>query len=193
MTCLVCCASEEDETVVHYRITLDDASDTGEPICVKFKPPDRKVRKTALNKIGVFLVWVALFVALFFVLPIGNESQIFDPYAVLGVDEYTPISEIKHIYRELSKTNHPDHGGDPESFKEIVKAYKTLTDEKANDNWKRYGNPDGLRELHVGFAIPNWLADPKYSMFILCSYTAFFLIIPLTGCVCMCKQLIQSL
>ncbi len=32
-----------------------------------------------------------------------------------------------------------------ESFlqKEIAKAYKTLTDEEAKENWKKYGNPDG--------------------------------------------------
>ncbi len=27
--------------------------------------------------------------------------------------------------------------------KEIAKAYKTLTDEEAKENWKKYGNPDG--------------------------------------------------
>ncbi|CAF5190099.1 unnamed protein product, partial [Rotaria sp. Silwood1] len=27
--------------------------------------------------------------------------------------------------------------------KEIAKAHKTLTDEEAKENWKKYGNPDG--------------------------------------------------
>ncbi len=51
--------------------------------------------------------------------------------------------EIRKQYRELSKTMHPDKGGDPESFKELIKAYKSLTDEETKKNWELYGNPDG--------------------------------------------------
>ncbi len=33
--------------------------------------------------------------------------------------------------------------------KEIAKAYKTLTDEEAKENWKKYGNPDGPGGLFI--------------------------------------------
>jgi preprotein translocase subunit Sec63 len=33
--------------------------------------------------------------------------------------------------------------------KEIAKAYKTLTDEEAKENWKKYGNPDGPGGRHI--------------------------------------------
>lgn len=51
--------------------------------------------------------------------------------------------EIKKRYRELSKTKHPDKGGNEEEFKELTKAYKSLTDEETKKNWIEYGNPDG--------------------------------------------------
>lgn len=51
--------------------------------------------------------------------------------------------EIKKQYRELSKTMHPDKGGDEEKFKQLAKAYQALTDEETRRNWQEYGNPDG--------------------------------------------------
>lgn len=43
----------------------------------------------------------------------------------------------------MSKTMHPDKGGDPEKFKELTKALKSLTDNETKKNWEEYGNPDG--------------------------------------------------
>lgn len=57
------------------------------------------------------------------------------------------MSEIKKRYRELSKTVHPDKGGDAQTFDSIVKAYKSLTDEETRQNWKLHGNPDGPRGI----------------------------------------------
>lgn len=50
---------------------------------------------------------------------------------------------MKKRYRELSKTMHPDKGGDPVQFDRIAKAYQALTDEESRENWEKYGNPDG--------------------------------------------------
>lgn len=57
------------------------------------------------------------------------------------------LPEIKKKYRELSKTVHPDRGGDAKTFDSIVKAYKSLTDEETRQNWKLHGNPDGPQGL----------------------------------------------
>lgn len=92
----------------------------------------------------------------------------------MNVDEGTSISEIKHAYHPLSKQHHPDRGGDPEKFKELVEAYQILINEEKRDNWRKYGNPDGLREIRFGYAVPNFLFDRNNSMFILCAYTSFF-------------------
>lgn len=52
-------------------------------------------------------------------------------------------SVVKKKYRELSKTMHPDKGGDPVQFDRIAKAYQALTDDESRENWEKYGNPDG--------------------------------------------------
>ncbi|CAF1443825.1 unnamed protein product, partial [Didymodactylos carnosus] len=102
---------------------------------------------------------------------------------ILNLKEVT-VAEIKRAYRELSKKHHPDRGGDPEQFKEISKAYKTLTDEEAKNNWKQYGNPDGRGVTHFGIALPKWLVDHKNSVFVLLAYAGIFMIVlPVIVCV----------
>ena len=58
-----------------------------------------------------------------------------DYYSVLGVAEDASQDEIKKIYRKLAKENHPDKGGDEETFKKISLAYDTIGDEEKR---KRY-------------------------------------------------------
>ncbi len=67
------------------------------------------------------MVWVSL-VYRASLIEIKNEE--YDPFAVLDIDLEASISEIRQIYHVLI---HPGSGGDPEKFKEIVKAYKTWT------------------------------------------------------------------
>ncbi|CAF3492449.1 unnamed protein product [Rotaria sordida] len=84
----------------------------------------------------------------------------------------------------LTKKHHPDRGGDPEKFKEIAKAYKTLTDEEAKENWKKYGNPDGPGVTRFDIALPKWLVDHQNSTFVLLIYTGVFMIVlPVIVCV----------
>jgi DnaJ-class molecular chaperone len=50
-------------------------------------------------------------------------------YDVLGVDRKADTNEIRKAYLRLSKTHHPDKGGDAEEFKKINKANEILTDD----------------------------------------------------------------
>ncbi|MDQ6754191.1 MAG: DnaJ domain-containing protein [Actinomycetota bacterium] len=49
-------------------------------------------------------------------------------YQVLGVPVTATEREIKTAYRKAARHAHPDHGGDPESFRVITMAYETLID-----------------------------------------------------------------
>ena len=50
-----------------------------------------------------------------------------DPYLELEVSIDATDEEIKLQYRAMAMIHHPDKGGDEEKFKEILEAYKTLS------------------------------------------------------------------
>lgn len=50
----------------------------------------------------------------------------FDPHAVLNVPKNADINQIKNAFVNLSRTSHPDRGGNPEIFKVIRSAYDYL-------------------------------------------------------------------
>ena len=50
----------------------------------------------------------------------------FDPYAVLGLQKNANINQIKTAFMNLSRTTHPDRGGNPELFKVIRGSYDYL-------------------------------------------------------------------
>ena len=64
-------------------------------------------------------------------------------YKILEVDKKASGSEIKKAYRRLAVIHHPDKGGDPEKFKEITKAFETLSDEENRKLYDQYGESDG--------------------------------------------------
>lgn len=45
---------------------------------------------------------------------------------ILGVTSDTPFEEIESAYRRLLQRTHPDKGGDPDEFREVVQAFKTV-------------------------------------------------------------------
>jgi DnaJ-class molecular chaperone len=60
-------------------------------------------------------------------------------YDTLGVSRTADQKEIKKAYRKLALRLHPDKGGDEEMFKEISKAYDTLSDENQRNAYDKYG------------------------------------------------------
>jgi hypothetical protein len=51
------------------------------------------------------------------------------------VPENASEEQIKKRFRELAKIYHPDRGGDPEKFKQILKAYQILSDKKLRSEY----------------------------------------------------------
>jgi DnaJ-class molecular chaperone len=68
----------------------------------------------------------------------------FNPYIVLGVDENASKDDIKKMFKQKSKTAHPDHGGLPEEFDILKKAYDILTDTSKRRMWDEYRLADNL-------------------------------------------------
>ena len=60
-------------------------------------------------------------------------------YEDLGVERNADPQEIRRAYLKLSKTEHPDKGGNPERFKVIQNAYEVLSDENKRSIYDQTG------------------------------------------------------
>lgn len=58
-------------------------------------------------------------------------------YLILGIDKDSNQQEIKKRYRGLSKTHHPDKGGDEEIFKNVTEAYSVLSEVETKKTWDK--------------------------------------------------------
>ena len=64
-------------------------------------------------------------------------------YESLGIERNADSQEIRRAYLKLSKTLHPDKGGDPEKFKVIQEAYEVLSDENKRNIYDQTGRIQG--------------------------------------------------
>ena len=53
-------------------------------------------------------------------------------FSILGLRKSVSKKDIRKQFLSIAKKHHPDKGGDEKSFKEIILAYKILTDENMN-------------------------------------------------------------
>lgn len=67
-------------------------------------------------------------------------------YETLGLDPDATRAEIRLAFRQLSKTHHPDVGGDPEAFRAIGLAYVVLMDPERRAEYDRTGKTDEARQ-----------------------------------------------
>ena len=77
-------------------------------------------------------------------------------YDILGVSKQDSCADIKKAYYKLTRTHHPDKGGDPERFKEISKANEILSDEKRRQMYDQFGVTDDQvpQTMNHGFQMP---------------------------------------
>lgn len=66
-----------------------------------------------------------------------------NPYEIISLPKDCSEKEIRDAYRNLSKTHHPDVGGDPEQFKKIKFAHDLLLDPDRRKKYDEYGFIDG--------------------------------------------------
>ncbi|KAJ2757756.1 secretory subunit [Coemansia sp. BCRC 34490] len=109
-----------------------------------------------------------------------KEAERWDPYEILGIDNGESEDVIKRAYRKLSLKWHPDKVEEDmkekagEVMAEIGRAYKTLTNAEARDNYEKYGNPDGMQTQSMGIALPKLLVEAHTSPFVLALYGLIF-------------------
>ncbi|KAL3568638.1 hypothetical protein D5086_031289 [Populus alba] len=131
-----------------------------------------KYRKSIFKRISNFstysnltliLLWAVMIFLVYYIKNMSREIQVFDPYAILGLEPGALDSEIKKNYRRLSIQYHPDKNPDPEANKYFVefitKAYQALTDPISRENYEKYGHPDGRQGFQMGIALPQFLLD----------------------------------
>lgn len=76
-----------------------------------------------------------------------------NPYDILQVSPQASDEEIKKKYRMLAQQNHPDKGGNVETFQKINLAYSILSDpvrRKHFDSTGQYNMNTGLKEQALG-------------------------------------------
>lgn len=62
-----------------------------------------------------------------------------DPYTILGLQKTADLRAVRTSYRRLSKTCHPDIGGDTEQFSRLGWAHTVLSDQERRAFWDRNG------------------------------------------------------
>ncbi len=66
-----------------------------------------------------------------------------DLYKCLGLERGAEKDEVRKAYLKLSRTYHPDKGGNPEDFKAISRAHEVLTDDRKKQIYDMTGQVDG--------------------------------------------------
>lgn len=74
--------------------------------------------------------------------PLSPPRKLYDD---LGVSRSASKEEIREAYKKLAIRHHPDKGGDEETFKEVARAYETLSDD---DLRARYDRGDDDNDDH---------------------------------------------
>ena len=62
-----------------------------------------------------------------------------NPWKVLGLSLEASSKEIKRAFRDLAQKHHPDHGGDPEIFVQLNRAFGLIKTKEAREKFKREG------------------------------------------------------
>ena len=88
-------------------------------------------------------------------------------YDILGVQKNASEDEIRNAYRKLARKNHPDKGGDKDTFQKIQEAYETLSNPEKKSNYDNPGfngfngnfngnfNMNEFNHFHQSFFIDN--------------------------------------
>jgi len=133
--------------------------------------------KTFLYNFIVTVLLTLLFFWLLVNVTEDGEVNSFDPFNILEIDRGADDKTIKKAYRSLSVKFHPDKNRGNRvaeaKFMMVAKAYESLTNAEARENYEKYGNPDGKQSLEVSIGLPNFLLQTEYRNLVLVVYLIF--------------------
>lgn len=100
--------------------------------------------------------------------------MLYDPYAVLGVEQQASKKEIKKAFKKIIKTKNPDRAKDEEEKKElneylleVGKAYNLLKDgEKVNDLFKSDKDSEEVLAIPKAVVEKGWYLFVAYCIFV---------------------------
>ena len=63
--------------------------------------------------------------------PSEERAKPVDPYVLLGVDATASLEDLKLAFRKKALQHHPDHGGAPDLFMAVKRAYDNIVKRRA--------------------------------------------------------------
>ena len=146
--------------------------------CVLNKQHIKKIEKRSYFKIILVIFgWLMFSVVLqqAFLLK-EKESELWDPYKILGIDPDAGEDVIRKAFKKASLKFHPDKVKQEDKeeaekmFIDISKAHKVLTDEEARKLYEEFGHPDGKQAFQLGLALPSWLVEEENRVVVMFIY-----------------------
>jgi translocation protein SEC63 len=151
---------------------------------------DKHYKKIKSKKINFWFYFMILLVIVFSylfylsyfeIVKHGNNFKSFDPFEILEIERGSSDEVIKKAYRSLSRKYHPDRNPNnlqaKAKFLLLVKAYESLTDEVAKNNFEKYGNPDGPGSMRLAVGLPSFVLNKKNHMPILILFLLIIIVI----------------
>ncbi len=175
--------SDASESNKGHQITSTYSPDNADIIDAQRAKQKRKELRTKrmITAVGGWLL-IGYMAYLMAVVKRTTET-VWDPWSVLDLSMSASEKQINSKYRILSKTMHPDKRRPNPALNEtlesvnndymdIVKAFKTLTDEDIRNNWQQFGHPDGRQSTSFGIALPQFLVAEGSGKYVLIFYGA---------------------
>jgi len=110
----------------------------------------------------------------------------FDPYAVLGLSQEhaTNHTLLTAAYKDKVTYYHPSNQetGDGTELRQVLLAYRCLTEEPSRRNWQKYGHPDGpMLTGMFQFIVPEWVRPGSFDERVHTSMTATYALMTLAA------------
>lgn len=181
--------------IVRKLLRAFNTSDSEIGATVRTSAEEKKAEELKKTSRGLQTLWSKGFVfnliftifftglAYYLILSVSQDGEVnsFDPFSILEIHTSATTKEIKKAYRDKSLKYHPDKNPNNPSaeamFMMVAKAYESLTDEVAKENFAKYGNPDGKQSLEVSIGLPSFLLEADNRNIVLVSYLLIMVIL----------------